>query len=249
MSNNREQIIHQTKLFGIEVYKRSRIEELEIQVTARQNIAEYPGLLVASHHLPFSSSNPSWEMMAHRSIELTLLNLIINELAELAIFTDTEHYLNNLIRREYKNYRLVIKNKYLGEDILSLSILNAIKSAEQNKSKKANLKIVIRHLLNEYFGEYKAYKRPQKEFIIKLFQEYSQKYPWMTLKVQERRFFQNQLELDMTQKKQEELKNAHQVLSDTSLILKRQSRVLFLYTNEFHRAIHLEFRRRFKGTN
>jgi len=244
MSNNREQIIHQTKFLGIEFYKRTRIEEHEVQVTARQNITEYPGLLAISERLPLSAPNPSWAMMAHRSIELTILNLIINDFVELVIFTDTKHYLDDLFKQEYKNYRLAIKNEYSGEDVLSRSIFNSIKFVEKDRHKKANIKGVIRHLLDIYLDEFVVYEHPQKVFIIELLLRYSQKYSWLALKSGEKVLSKSQIELDIISPKKEELKTAHQILFDILVAIKSQSHVFALHTKEFYKIIHAEFKRR-----
>jgi len=227
MSNSREQVIHQIKVFGIEVYKRTRLEEHTVQVTAQQNITEYPGLLAVGKdffvHSPLSSPGPNWVALAHRTIELTLLDLIINEFIELIVFMDTKFYLYDLFRNEYQNYRLTTQHRYEGNDNLSASIIKSIQHINQHKRQKADLKAVIEHLLDEYLGANHAHSQPQKAFILELIQRYNWDYSWITLKVDPRVFFQSH---------------------DISVTLKRGSKTFHLYTNEFYRIIQSEFQRR-----
>lgn len=244
MNNKGKHIIHQVKFLGIGFYKRIRLEEHEIQINAQQNIIELPGLMVAANYFSFSSSKPNWETMAYQTIELTLLNLIINNSVELIIFTDTKHYLYGLFNAEYKNYRLVLKDKYLEQDILSQAIINAIKNAERDKGKKTDIKTVIQYLLDGYLDRDKTYKEPQKSFMAKLFRPYNYRHLWLTVEVPEGVTFQNQIKLYITQQKQAELWNSYQILSNISTLIKRESRVFRLYTNEFHKIIHSEFERR-----
>jgi len=239
-----EEIIRQVKFLGIELYKRTRIEEHEIQVNAQQNIARYPGLLVASASIPFSSPSPSWVMMAHRSIELTLLSLIINDFIELVIFTDTKSYLDDLFAHQYKNYRLAVKNQYSGDDILSQSIFNSVKHVEEKRNKKADVKTVVRYLLDVYLDENGTHKRPQKAFVAILLKRYDRKHQWLTIKIRKNVLFPSKIELNITDQKQKELYEAYQTLYDILGIIKQQSHVFSLYTNEFYKIIHSEFARR-----
>lgn len=244
MSNNGEHIIQQTKFLGINLYKRTRIEEHEIQVIAQQNITKYSGLLVASAHLPFSPINPNWEMKAHSTLELALLDLIINDFVELIVFTDNKSYLSDLSMNEYKNYRLAIKNEYLGEDILPQSIIDAIKYAERNKGKRADLEAVIRYLLDGYLDRNKKHNNPEKAFITALFRRYDHKYSWVTLEVHDYILYPSKIELDITAQKQKELNKSHQILLDILNAIKKESRPFSLYTNIFYRVIYSEFERR-----
>ena len=244
MSIGGEQIIGQIKFLGIEFYKRTRLEEHEIQITARQNITKYPGLLVTSTSIPFPAINPSWDMIAHQSIELTLLDLIINDFVELIVFTDTKHYLDDLITNEYKNYRLVIKNEYWGKDILSQSIINAIKYVERDKGKKADLKVFIKYLLDGYLDKNKTYVRPQKTFITALYRRYDRKHSWLTVVIEEYILYPSKVKLTITQQKQAQLKKAHKTLFDIVGVIKRESRIFSLYSDEFYKIIQSEFERR-----
>jgi len=216
-----EEIIHQIKVFGIELYKRTRLEEHEIQVIAQQNIAKYSGLLVASAHLPFSPINPNWEMKAHSTISNT----------------------------EYKNYRLALKNEYSGEDILPQSIINAIKYAERNKGKKADLETVIRYLLDGYLDRNKKHNLPEKAFLEALFRRYARRHRWVTVEIHEYILYPSKIELNIRDKKQKELKKSYQILFDILETIKQESRPFSLYTNMFYRIIYSEFERREPNTS
>ncbi len=248
MSNNGEHIIEQIKFLGIEFYKRTRLEEHTIQISAQQNITTHPGLLVVGKdfftHSPLSSPGPNWVALAYRTIELTLLDLIINEFIDLIVFTDTKFYLYDLFRNEYQNYRLITQHRYQGNDNLSASIIKSIQLTNQRKQQQADLKTVIRHLLDEYLGENHAHSQPHKAFIIELIQRYNWDYSWITLKIHPRVFFQSQSELAMPTEKREELKKAYTTLSDITVTLNRGNKAFHLYTNEFYRVIKSEFERR-----
>lgn len=246
MSNNKEQVIHQTKLFGIEFYKRTHLEEHEIQVIARQNITQYPGLLILGKdkylRSPLSKPNPIWSMLAYSIIELTILDLIINGFIELNVLTDKKSYLNNFFKHESKSHRLIIKNEYLGDDNLAACIIKSVKSAAQDIPEKSNLKVVFRHLLYEYLEKNKRHSRPQKTFITALLHRYNRDYAWVKLNTHSG-VFQSKLELDIPDQKRNELENSYKILHNILVTLKRESRAFYWYSDEFHRIINSEFQR------
>lgn len=248
MSNNKEQIIDQIKFLGIEFYKRTRIEEHEIQINAQQNITEYPGLLVLGKDSylgsSLSASNPTWSMLAYQTIELTILDLIINDFIELTVFTSKKCYLANSFKYKYKNYYLAIKNEYRGEDNLSKYLIKFIEYTTQDNHKKSNLRIIIRHLLYEYLGrEKQPHKQAQKAFITALLHRYNQDCAWLKLNTHFG-VLKKKHELDMPVQKRDELKNSYNRLSHISIVLRRESQAFYKYSNVLYTIINSEFQRR-----
>jgi len=235
-----EYIIQQTKFLGINLYKRTRLEEYEILVSGPQRITEYPGLMGCALHHPFSSDNVGFN--TRRIIELTLLSLIIDDVIELVIFTDKKYYLGNIFRNEYKDYRLAVKSEYFGKDFLEQSIFNAVKFVEQNGGKKANLKAVLRHLIGQYIGRFYKPHSAQGAFMIALLGKYS-KYSWLKLRVYKGVTDREEFELRIDEKQREELKNAYQTLSNIAGTLKDNNKAFFVYSFKFHKIIYDEFMR------
>ncbi len=121
-----KQAIDQTNFGRFKFYKRVRLEEYQVQVTAQQNITDYPGLLVVSKENAIRykkmsqafSTNTNWERVLQKSIELTLLDLIIRGVVELSIFIDKKSYFGGLVKREYIGFYLTASKVYSGKDYL-----------------------------------------------------------------------------------------------------------------------------------
>ena len=155
MSNYDKQSIHEVNFLGFKLYERIRLEEHQIEIVAQKNISEYTGLLTLSKepeikYSSLSASYVDWKIIAHQTIELTLIDLIINEFVELIAFTDEKHYVSGLIKHEYKNYRFAAKKDYSGSDYLSGHIVQSIKDTEEKDGKKANLQKVIQVQQQKY---------------------------------------------------------------------------------------------------
>ncbi len=236
-----ENIIQQTKFLGINLYKRIRLEEYEIQVSGPQRITEYPGLVSCTLHHPFSSEKIGFN--TRRSIELTLLSLIIDDVIELVIFTDTKYYLGTVFEYEHKDYRLAVKREYMGKDFLAQSIFDAVKFVEKSAGKKANLKAVVRHLITQYLARVFRPHSAQGAFMISLLRKYN-KYSWLKLRVYKGATNREEFELRIDKKQREELRNAYQILSDIAGTLKNNNKAFFVYSFKFHKIIYDEFMRR-----
>lgn len=240
-----QQIIDETKFRGFHLYKRVRIEAYEVQIAAPPNITEYPGLLVAGQasftHSQLSSSRPDWVSIAHQIIELTLLDLIINDFIELIAFTDREFFLGKLFRRTYKNYRLAIKDRYSGEDNLAACIIKSIQYTESCMDSKADLEAVIMCLLDEYLGV-TTHEFPPKVFVTELLAQYSHKHSWITLTIYQNTT--NYPKLNITLEKQHEFKHAYAVVSDISETLRYESDTFYLYSEQLYTILESEFWRR-----
>ncbi len=246
-----KQIIHQTKFLGIDFYKRTRIEEHEVQINAQQNITEHPGMVIAGKvpitNSSFTELGSDWAKIAHHTIELTLLDLIINDFIELVLFKDTKSYLDNLIKNEYKNYRLAIKNKYSGKDWLSKSIFQSVKSIERSMEEKAHLRAVIESLLDKYLGGSDTFQFPQKSFVFELIKRYTPNNSWMISEVRTV-FFRKRLKLEIIPQKREEFKNAYKILAQIRKTLQQESPEFRRYTSELNEIIEAEFAKR-KSSN
>jgi len=239
-----QQIIDETKIRNFHLYRRIRLEEYEVQITAQQNITEYPGLLVAGQTY-FSdsllSSGPDWVVTAYQIIELTLLDLIINDFIELIAFTDREFFLGKIFRRRYKNYRFAIKNTYSGEDNLAACIIKSIRETERHMRSKTDLEAIIICLLDEYLGT-EVLELPPKVFITELLTEYSHNYSWITLTIYQNK--SNYPKLDITLEKQNEFERAYEILSDIYETLRYESDTFYLYTEQLYTILESEFWRR-----
>lgn len=234
-----QQLIDEVTPFGFPFYRRIRLEEQEVQITAHQNITEYPGLQAITQTSFEQISGVDWVIIANESIILTLLDLIINDFVELITFTDKEFFLGKLIKQEYRNCRFAIKNEYSGQDILSISIIKSIKYAEQQIPQKADLRAVIAHLLNEYLGIDIKHKQPHQVFIRQLLKEYSQHHTWITLDVYPT--ISNHPKLTIIPQWQDEFKRAYEILSDISWTLRNESEIFHLYINELYDIMESEF--------
>ncbi len=249
MSNNKEHIIQQTTFLGINLYKRTRLEEHEIQINAQQNIAEYPGLLAIGNepeikYSSLSSGHMDWRGIVYHSLELALLDLIINEFVELTVFTDKKSYASELINLNRINYYLVVKKTYEGNDHLASRIIWSVKYVEKERNEKATLANVIRHLIDGCIGT-DHYKHPQKEFLEILLRTYTSKLNWLTLQSDSRLLgMYSQYEIIIEPKQKAKLKAAYEVLHDISTTLKQESRAFYLYSDKFYEIIKSDFHRR-----
>jgi len=247
MSNKGKHIIHQTNFLGIEFYKRTRLEEHEIQINAQQNITEHPGMVVAGKEPLINSSftelGSNWANIARQTIELTLLELIINDFIELVFFQDAKTYLYDTFIFDYKNYRLAIKNRYSGKDYLSKSILQSVKAVERGLKEKAVLEDVIGNLIEQYLYRNQPYKQPQRSFIFELISKYTHGNSWMTSEIRTV-FFRERIELKIIQKKQEEFKNAYKTLTQIREILREESPAFRRYTYKLNKIIDAQFAKR-----
>ncbi len=249
MNNSGEHIIQQTKFLGIEFYKRTCLEEHEVQINARQNITEYPGLLAIGNEPEIKYSSLSlgptdWSTITYRSIELTLLDLIINEFVELTIFTDKKSYANELINFNRFNYYLIAKKTYDGHDQLSSRIVHSVKYVEKERGQKPTLSNIIKHLIDGHIGT-DYYKHPQKEFLKILLSSYRAKLNWITLQSHYRFLgMYSRHEIIIEPKQKAKLMAAYEVLQNISTTLKQESKAFYLYSDKFYEIIKSDFHRR-----
>lgn len=246
-----KQLIEETTLWGIDFYKRTRVEEHEIQINAQQNITEFPGMVVAGKepltNSSFTAPGSDWTKIAKQTIELTLLNLIINDFIELVVFRDAKTYLNNIFIFEYEDYHLSVKNKYSGKDYLSKSIFQSVRAIERRMKKKALLQDVIDSLIEKHLYRSEPYKQPQKSFVFELIKRYTPDHSWMTSEFRTV-FFREKIELDIIPKKQEEFKNAHKTFAEIRKILRQESPAFRKYIYKLNEMIEAEFAKR-KSSN
>jgi len=249
MSNNKEQIIHQTKFLGVEFYKRTRVEEHEIQINAQQNITEYPGLLAIGNepeikYSSLSSGHMDWGSIVRHSLELVFLDLIINEFIELTVFTDKEYFFNKLAYSDHINYYLMAKKAYKGNDYLASRIIWSVKYVEKERKEKATLANVIRHLIDGCIGT-DYYNHPQKEFLENLLSTYRTKVNWLTFQNDSRLLgMYSKYEVIIEPKQKAKLIAAYGALYDISTILKEESRAFYLYSDKLYEIIKSDFHRR-----
>jgi len=247
--DSHEKIIRQIKFLGIEFYKRTRTEEHEIQINAQQNITEYPGLLAIGNepeikYSSLSSGGMDWGAIVHRSFELALLDLIINEFVELTVFTDIEYFANELIHSNHTNYHLTVKKTYKGDDYLASRIIWSVKYVEKERKEKSTLENVIRHLIDGCIGS-DYYNLPQKEFLEILLSTYRTKVNWLTLQHDSKLLgMYSKYEVIIQPKQKAKLRAAYEALYDISTILKEESRAFYLYSNKLYEIIQSDFHSR-----
>jgi|GEM_PF-2244354 len=244
--HSEKQLIDKVTPLGFPFYKRIRLEEQEVRITAPQNITEFPGLQAIVQTSFEQTSGMDWGIIANETIELTLLDLIINDFVELITFTDNEFFLGKLLKREYRNCHFAIKNEYSGQDILSVSLIKSIKYIEQHVGQKADLQTVIAHLLDEYLGTDIKHEYPHKVFVLQLLKQYSQHHIWITFDIYPNN--SNTQRLTIIPQWKNELKRAYEILSDISWTLRNESEIFHLYNNELYDIITSEFWRRLSSS-
>ncbi len=247
-------LIDEATLIGVQFYKRVRLEEYQVQVTAQQNITEYPGLVVISKEpairynliSPKTTTHKDWSTMILKSVELALLNLIINGFVELTFFTDKKLYINGLVKYDYSGYYLTVSKAYSGKDYLSSCIIKSIKATEIEYPRKKDLSLFIEHLVGGQIGSDPDHLAA-KEFFAVSFAGYSEDTPFS---FQDRKQFlgkYTRFEIVFTPKQKAKLVVAYENLSAISISLKQQSTHFSEYNRKIRRHIQGEFSGRLPG--
>lgn len=253
MENTNKQIIHELSLGSFKLYERTRLEEYEIEISAQQNITEYPGLLAISKAPEiksglFSADDIDWDILVFKTIELTLFQLIINGFVELVSFNDIKSYVNGLYKQEYENYRLAVKKSYSGKDYLSGHIVQSIKDIEEKEGKKADLQKVIHYLFDGHLGNTQSY--PQRKLAESILLPYHTKYDWLNLERRPRLLgMYKQLEIIIAPKKRAELAADFKTLSNILITLKKESKAFSLYSDKLYDIVNSDLNERIPNSD
>jgi len=243
-----KQLINETTRWGFQFYKRIRLEEYQVQITAQQNITKYPGLVAISkeHYIKYSkisrksNTHTDWRPMVWESIESALLNLIINGFVELSTFKDRKFYLSGFIEYNSGGYYLTTSKAYSGPDYLSSCIVKSIKAVEEEYPLKKDLSLFITHLIDSQIGT-RDYNYPTRDFLAVFLKGYDNDAP---LSFQNHSQFlgeYSRFEVVFTAKQKTELMAAYDNLSKISAILRQQSKHFNEYSNQLRQWIRAEF--------
>jgi len=242
------QLIDEATRWGFQFYKRIRLEEYQVQITAEQDITKYPGLVAISTESAIkytvisrkSCTHKNWVPMILDSIELALLNLIINGYIELTFFIDRKFYLNGLFEYNYKGYYLTVSKAYTRKDYLSSCIIRSIKATEVEYPRKKDLSLFVEHLIAWQIGIKEDHLAP-KEFFAVFLNGYSDDAP---VKFQNHKQFlgkYSRFEVVFTPKQKAPLVVAYENLSKVSTSLKLQSKHFNEYSTKLRRLVQGEF--------
>lgn len=246
------QLIDATILWGIRVYERVRLEEYQVQITAQQNITEYPGLtpLSIQNDIRYNliskktTTHRDWTTMILEGFEFALLNLIINGFVELTFFTDKKFYVNGFIQYNYNGYYLTVSKAYSGKDYLSSCIINSIKATEIKYPRKKNLSLFIKHLVDSQIGIDEDHLAAKELFAVS-FAGYPDDAPFS---FQDRKQFlgrYTRFEIVFTPEQKTKLVVAYENLSHITTSLKQQSKHFSEYSRKIRQHIQSEFSARF----
>ncbi len=249
-----KQLIDETTRWGFKFYRRVRLEEHQVQVTAQPNITDYPGLtpLSIQNDIRYnlisrkSTTHKDWTTMVLESVEFALLNLIINGFVELTFFKDKKLYLNGFLEYPYSGYYLTVAKAYSGKDYLSSCIVQSIKATEIQHPRKKNLFLFIEYLAARQIGIDEDHLAA-KEFFAVSFAGYPDDAPFT---FQDRKQFlgkYTRFEIIFTPKQKAKLIVAYDNLSTISTVLKQQSTHFSEYSRKIRRYIQGEFTARLPG--
>jgi len=246
-----KQLIDETTRWGFQFYKRIRLEAYQVQVTAQQNITEYPGLVAISKESAVkyskisrkSSTHKDWRLMVWESIELALLNLIINGFVELTAFTDRKFYLKGFIEYNSRGYYLTVSKAYSGQDYLSSCIVKAIKTVEEKYPRKMDLSLFATQLVDEQIGT-REYNYPERDFLAVFLNGYDDDAPLICQNYSQFLGECSRFEVVFIAKQKPELMTAYDDLSKIYTTLREESKYFDEYSTKFRRLISGELRGR-----
>lgn len=180
-------ILESNSFLGFNIYKRIRLHEQKIDFEKEIIhcddiglfvIGEYPDL---EYNYVSLSQKKEWYTIALKTINLTILNLIVSNTISLHKYEDERRYLNGLIKYRNIDYFFKIEDISEQEDLLTKAIILTINKLYEENPKIITLKSIIKRTVDLYLYKSTEHRRPAKKFVIALLKQYSKKYDWLKI--------------------------------------------------------------------
>ena len=181
----RKEIISESSFLGLNIYKRIRNSEIEIEAINNYDkdflVGLYPLVKYPKLEYDYISlyQQKDWDKTVVELFYKGFMHLLCVKAIKIYSFKDKKSIFG-IINFKVNGFYIKTDEPYFTEDIFLNLILKSIKAVNLKYKKKRDLFYNIKFIVDDFLGT-SEYSRPEKKFITRLIKRYTRKYNWLEL--------------------------------------------------------------------